>query len=56
MFRSSSDGAFTGATIANNTTNVADFSHRTDSIRWDSPTHFGFVLSAAVGEAASVRS
>ncbi len=38
-------------TISNNTTNVADFSHRTNSVRWDSPTHYGFVLSAAYGEA-----
>ena len=53
IFRRSSDGKFTGATIANNTTNVADFSHRTNSIRWDSATHFGWVLSAAIGEAAT---
>jgi hypothetical protein len=33
---------------------VADFSHRTDAIRWDSPTIAGFVLSAAIGEAATV--
>jgi hypothetical protein len=33
---------------------VADFSRRTDSIRWDSPTVAGFVLSAAAGEAATV--
>ncbi len=54
IFRRSSDGQFTGASISNNTDNVADFSHRTDSIRWDSPTIAGFVLSAAIGEAASV--
>ena len=47
-----SDGAFTGATIANNTTNTADFSHRTDSIRWDSPSIGGFIIGAAIGEAA----
>jgi hypothetical protein len=51
QFRNSTTGAVTAATISNNTTNVADFSHRTDSVRWDSPTHYGFVLSAAYGEA-----
>ncbi len=53
IFRRSSDGAFTGATIANNTTNTADFSHRIDAIRWDSPSIGGFIIGAAVGEAAS---
>jgi hypothetical protein len=52
-FRKSAGGGASKATIANNTTNVADFSHRTDSIRWDSPTVSGFVLSAAYGEAGS---
>jgi hypothetical protein len=54
QYRNSATGAVTAATIANNATNVADFSHRTDSIRWDSPTVAGFVLSAAYGEAAQV--
>ena len=35
QFRNSATGAVTAATITNNTTNVADFSHRTDSVRWD---------------------
>jgi hypothetical protein len=47
-------GGFSKATISSTTTNVADFSRRTDSIRWDSPTVAGFVLSAAAGEAAQV--
>jgi hypothetical protein len=54
QFRASAGGATTAATISNNTTNVADFSHRTDSLRWDSPTIAGFVLSATIGEAAEV--
>jgi hypothetical protein len=43
----------TAATIANNTDNVADFSNRTDSIMWTSPSIGGFILSAAAGEAAN---
>jgi hypothetical protein len=54
QFRNSATGATTTATIANNTDNVADFSRRTDSIMWTSPSIGGFILSAAAGEAARV--
>jgi hypothetical protein len=55
IFRNSK-GQFSSATIGNNVLgNNADFSHRTDSIRWDSPTVAGFVLSAAYGEALNTQ-
>ena len=44
-------GTLSGTTISNTTTNIADFAHRTDGLRWDSPTHYGFVLGASIGEA-----
>jgi hypothetical protein len=50
LFRNSATGLLTTTTIALNTTNTADFAHRTDGLRWDSPTIGGFVLGASIGE------
>jgi hypothetical protein len=55
LFRNSATGLLTTTTISSNTTNVADFAHRTDGLRWDSPTLHGFVIGASIGEALNVN-
>jgi hypothetical protein len=55
VFRNSATGDFSGATITNNTSNGADWSHRIDGLRWDSPSLGGFVIGLSAGEAASVQ-
>jgi hypothetical protein len=55
LFRKSGSGLLSASTISSTTTNVADFAHRTDGLRWDSPTIGGFVIGASIGEALSVN-
>ena len=55
LFRKSALGTLSASSVSSTTTNVADFAHRTDGLRWDSPTHHGFVLGASIGEALNVN-
>jgi hypothetical protein len=54
LFRKSVGGALSGSTVSSTTTNVADFAHRGDGLRWDSPTFGGFVFGASIFEALNV--
>jgi len=53
-FANSATGALTTATIAANTDNVADWSHRIDAVRWDSPSLGGLIIGLSAGEAANI--